>query len=158
MWFQNASRHFPRYVRAIQASVLEREVLPQLLLGVRDESDQLVASTLRALADLVPVLGAAVVVGGGGGEGRRKIFADGAPSVSPSTLHLCLVHHLCKYLQKPGSPGQPSTSSFSPSPAERRSPIGAEKDEEVVSIDAVAKGIEMKKDLEGDGDDSDSIP
>ena len=46
-----------------------------LLLGIRDLNDQLVADSLRALAEVVPILGASKVIG----KNRRKIFSDGAP-------------------------------------------------------------------------------
>lgn len=50
----------------------------QLLVGIKDTNEQLVSVTLRALADLIPVLGAAVVIGGK----RAKLFTDGRPKVS----------------------------------------------------------------------------
>jgi hypothetical protein len=55
--------------------LLEEEVLPQLLLGIRDSNDTLVADSLRALADVVPLLGASKVIG----KNRRKLFANGYP-------------------------------------------------------------------------------
>lgn len=48
-----------------------------MLLGVRDTDDRLVAASLRALADLVPVLGGDVVVGGV----RKPFFFHGMPKV-----------------------------------------------------------------------------
>ena len=44
---------------------------------MRDSNDQVVSETLKAIAILVPILGATKVVGG---KNRRKIFADGSPS------------------------------------------------------------------------------
>ena len=70
--------HFPAYCGSFRVNVLEDEILPQLLLGMRDTNDKMVASTLRALAELVPILGAKVVVG----QHRRKVFTDGEPSQS----------------------------------------------------------------------------
>ena len=43
---------------------------------MRDSNDEVVCATLKALANLVPILGAAKVVG----KKRRKVFADGSPS------------------------------------------------------------------------------
>jgi SCY1-like protein 3 len=57
---------------------LEEAILPLVLLGIRDNNDEMVSATLKALADLVPILGAAKVIG----KNRRKIFTDGSPSKS----------------------------------------------------------------------------
>jgi hypothetical protein len=53
------------------------------LVGIKDTNEQLVSATLRALADLIPVLGAATVIGGK----RAKLFTDGRPKVS--ILSIC---------------------------------------------------------------------
>lgn len=47
-------------------------------MGIKDTNEQLVSVTLRALADVIPVLGAAAVIGGK----RGKLFSDGRPKVS----------------------------------------------------------------------------
>lgn len=56
--------------------ILSENILPQLLLGIKDTNDQLVAATLRCLADLVPVLGSSIVIG----RNRGRLFADGRPN------------------------------------------------------------------------------
>jgi SCY1-like protein 3 len=55
-----------------------RRYVLQLLVGIKDINETLVSDTLHTLADLVPVLGASVVIG----KGRAKLFADGRPFVS----------------------------------------------------------------------------
>ena len=67
---------WPHYVRHIPRGALQTSLLPLLLMGMRDTDPDIVAATLRSLADLVPVLGPEIVVG----SNRTKIFSDGAPS------------------------------------------------------------------------------
>ena len=54
---------------------------PQILIGLRDTDDEIVYLTMHALAELVPVLGAATVVGGA----QAKIFSQGKPKVCSMT-------------------------------------------------------------------------
>lgn len=67
--------NFHLYVNAFTKEELIEEILPQLLLGIKDTNDLLVAKTLLCLADLISILGASQVIG----KNRRKIFADGRP-------------------------------------------------------------------------------
>ena len=67
---------WPHYVRHIPRAALQTSLLPLLLMGMRDTDPDIVAATLRSLADLVPVLGPEIVVG----SNRTKIFSDGSPS------------------------------------------------------------------------------
>lgn len=71
--------YFTSYMKLFSLEGLKDQLLPQLLLGIKDTNDILVAATLRCLADLVPVLGAAVVVG----RNRGRLFADGRPQGPP---------------------------------------------------------------------------
>lgn len=71
--------HFAGYMSCCDHQLLRERLLPLLLLGIRDQSDSLVAATLRALAELVPVLGATSVIG----RNRAPIFTDGRPHVGP---------------------------------------------------------------------------
>ncbi|XP_062547367.1 protein-associating with the carboxyl-terminal domain of ezrin [Armigeres subalbatus] len=75
--------HFPDYVSYFSKEDLKEHILPQLLLGIKDTNDVLVAKTLLCLADVVPILGSAVVIGGN----RSKIFADGRPQGVPDQSH-----------------------------------------------------------------------
>jgi SCY1-like protein 3 len=67
--------HFHLYVNSFTKEELVDEILPQLLLGIKDVNDLLCTKTLLCLADLIPLLGAEKVIG----KNRRKIFADGRP-------------------------------------------------------------------------------
>lgn len=67
--------HFHLYVNTFSKEELVDEILPQLLLGIKDTNDLLVTKTLLCLADLIPILGASQVIG----RNRRKLFADGRP-------------------------------------------------------------------------------
>lgn len=76
--------YFPDYFLYFSLEDLKEHILPQLLLGIKDTNDVLVAKTLLCLADLVPVLGSAVVIGGN----RSKVFADGRPQGVPDQSNL----------------------------------------------------------------------
>ena len=67
--------HFHLYVNTFSKEELTEEILPQLLLGIKDTNDLLCSRTLLCLADLIPILGASQVIG----KNRRKLFADGRP-------------------------------------------------------------------------------
>ncbi|XP_015595232.1 protein-associating with the carboxyl-terminal domain of ezrin [Cephus cinctus] len=71
--------HFNSFSHAFQTEELKTHILPELLVGIKDTNDLLVSTTLRALADLVPILGAAAVIGGS----RGKVFTDGRPNKIP---------------------------------------------------------------------------
>lgn len=49
----------------------------QMLIGLRETNDRIVAATFSALAVMVPILGADIVVGGE----RGKHFIEGRPKV-----------------------------------------------------------------------------
>ncbi|XP_035684200.1 protein-associating with the carboxyl-terminal domain of ezrin-like [Branchiostoma floridae] len=67
--------HFPAFAEQFDPELIRRRILRQLLLGLKDTNDQIVAATFRALAEVVPVLGGEVVVGGQ----RKKFFKEGRP-------------------------------------------------------------------------------
>lgn len=76
--------YFGCFVKFISKVDLQDVLLPQLLLGIKDKNDILVAATLRSLADLVPILGASVVIG----RNRSHVFADGRPQVNRDAARL----------------------------------------------------------------------
>jgi SCY1-like protein 3 len=67
--------NFHLYVNTFSKQELTDIILPQLLLGIKDTNDLLVTKTLLCLCELIPILGASLVVC----KNRRKIFADGRP-------------------------------------------------------------------------------
>ncbi|XP_049806643.1 protein-associating with the carboxyl-terminal domain of ezrin [Schistocerca nitens] len=70
-------KHFKHYFHMFTLEQLKNQILPELLVGIKDTNDLLVTATLCALAELVPVLGAAAVIGGK----RARLFTDGRPLV-----------------------------------------------------------------------------
>ncbi|XP_018570433.1 protein-associating with the carboxyl-terminal domain of ezrin [Anoplophora glabripennis] len=89
--------HFLSFMHIFSKEELQTCILPELLVGIKDTNDHLVAVTLRTLADLVPVLGAATVIGGK----RAKLFNDGRPITHSSK-------RLLKVVSKPREIEQPA--------------------------------------------------
>ncbi|GFN92858.1 protein-associating with the carboxyl-terminal domain of ezrin-like, partial [Plakobranchus ocellatus] len=67
--------YFSHYVHLFSRQQLDDDIFLQILLGVRDSDDRIVAASFRALADLVPIMGGDVVVGGA----RKPFFFHGLP-------------------------------------------------------------------------------
>ncbi|CAG9853791.1 unnamed protein product [Phyllotreta striolata] len=67
--------YFPKFMYAFTKEALQINILPELLVGIKDTNDHLVSMTLKTLANLVPILGSSVVIGGK----RAKLFNDGRP-------------------------------------------------------------------------------
>ncbi len=75
--------HVRGYAPLCEEEELVGVVLPEVLMGLKDNSDEVVKGTLHALGDLVPLLGADVVMG----TSRRHIFSDAQPRVC---LYVCV--------------------------------------------------------------------
>ncbi|KAM7353206.1 protein-associating with the carboxyl-terminal domain of ezrin isoform 2-T2 [Cochliomyia hominivorax] len=72
--------YFMEFVRLLTKDELKEYILPHLVTGMQDTNDVLVAKTLRCMADLIPILGATIVLGGQ----RTRLFSDGRPQAAVS--------------------------------------------------------------------------
>ena len=61
---------------------METIVLPQVLIGLQETDDDLVAATLQGLSKMVPILGADVVMG----TTRRSIFVNTRPKTPSNAV------------------------------------------------------------------------
>lgn len=117
-------QYFPHYVGLLDRDHLVNAILPELLLGIKDTDDGVVAATLRSLADLVPILGGAAVIGGT----RLKLFANGTPkeatAVSMASPSAILTSPKVLVLDRRSRSG---SNSSNPLP-ERHEPDGGEDD------------------------------
>ena len=71
-------QHLEHYAELCPEDVLEDIVLPETLLGLHEEDDDMVAATLKGLAALVLVLGADMVMG----TQRKNVFSDSRPGIT----------------------------------------------------------------------------
>ncbi|CAH2100219.1 unnamed protein product [Euphydryas editha] len=152
--------HFTKFVHVFTHDELSQQILPELLLGIKDTDDNLVASTLICLSELVPILGADSVVGGK----RSKLFTDGRPKGNLAKSHLkidtdfYLADKMIKDFQSPQTvfPDNESTSTFEQTITlnERPSPVGSEAIENNVIASDTQRNISV--DSEDDWDDWDN--
>lgn len=136
----------------------------QLLLGIKDTDDILVASTLICLSELVPILGADTVIGGK----RSKLFTDGRPNSKTSLVTIsnqkpdCNMFTTAKSLrdfhcsediyQRNNSVMNEFDKSLTLN--ERPSPVGGESVEEVVLSESLIKNLVESEDDWSDWDNS----
>ncbi|KAL3870810.1 hypothetical protein ACJMK2_038850 [Sinanodonta woodiana] len=76
-------KYFHAYVELLDKEDLKCIIFPQVLLGLGDSSDLIVEKSLRALADMVPILGRDVIIGGK----SKTYFKDGRPKVIHEALN-----------------------------------------------------------------------
>lgn len=134
----------------------------QLLLGIKDTDDNLVASTLICLSELVPILGADTVVGGK----RSKLFTDGRPkgNLTKSNTKIdpdfYLANKVLRDFHSPQTifPDDGSTSTFGFEQTitlnERPSPVGGEAIENDVITSDTQRNFALHS--EDDWDDWDN--
>lgn len=76
--------YFPFYIGHINDNQsLHYEILPELLVGLKDKNDQLVSLTFSCLSIIVKILGSEIVIGKGSSSKneRHNIFSNNLPKV-----------------------------------------------------------------------------
>ncbi|KZC07828.1 Protein-associating with the carboxyl-terminal domain of ezrin, partial [Dufourea novaeangliae] len=120
--------HLNSFVHTFQVDELKSQVLPELLVGIKDTNDHLVSETLKALADIVPILGAATVVGGN----RGKLFTDGRPNkITENGQNNQIISPFTNIVEFAAAAGNSESTVDLP---ERPSPDGGEDKKEIVSL------------------------
>ncbi|XP_045760358.1 protein-associating with the carboxyl-terminal domain of ezrin isoform X2 [Maniola jurtina] len=128
--------HFTKFVHVFTHEELSQHILPELLVGIKDTDDSLVASTLICLSELVPILGADTVVGGK----RSKLFTDGRPKSTTTKsdselfkVNKGLTDFHCSERIYPVNTGT-STYDQNMSLNERPSPVGGESNDDIDTV------------------------
>lgn len=70
--------HFHAYCVLFDLTCLRKAVMPLIVRSLHDSSSAVVSLALRALADMVPMLGAEAVIG----SPRQKLLYDGSPMIA----------------------------------------------------------------------------
>lgn len=73
--------HMGNFASIVSQDDLHSVVLPEVLVGLSDNRDEVIQYTLHALADLVPLMGSEAIIGGNAST-RSIIFTDSRPRVS----------------------------------------------------------------------------
>nr|CAI5828103.1 unnamed protein product [Callosobruchus analis] len=137
--------HFPNFIHMFSEEELQSYILPELLVGIKDTNDTLVSVTLRTLADLVPILGAATVIGGK----RAKLFHDGRPTQMERRLSKTIKTHFNNSVASQDVPiDQMSNAAIRATSVDSVNilPERPRPDGEEISID------EIEQSTDGDGD------
>ncbi|XP_013144674.1 PREDICTED: protein-associating with the carboxyl-terminal domain of ezrin [Papilio polytes] len=149
--------HFTKFVHVFSHEELSQHILPELLLGIKDVDDNLVASTLVCLSELVPILGADTVIGGK----RSKFFTDGRPKSNSVLIDTSNMHKDVRYTTKSLSDfrcsevyntGVPLMFEKTMALNERPTPVGGEAQDEDKNMEPSTSMLTDSEEEWGDWD------